>query len=58
MGRNCIVVSNPGGTTSLCSWFWLLSCWLESKLVGKLEVEGDRDREREQFGAGMIEDVN
>ena len=43
---------------NLCSWFQLLSCWLESKLVGKSEVEGDGDREHERFGAGMVGDVD
>ena len=51
-------MSNSGGTTNPCSWFWLLSCWLESKLVGKLEVEGDKDGEREWFRAGMVGDVD
>jgi hypothetical protein len=51
-------VSNPGGTTNPCSRFRLLSCWLESKLVGKSEVEGDGDGERERFGAGMVGDVD
>jgi len=34
------------------SWFWLLSSWLDSKLVGKSEVVGDGERER--VGAGIV----
>jgi hypothetical protein len=39
---------------NLCSWFRSPSSWLDSRLVGKSEVDGDGERER--VGAEMVGD--